>query len=67
MIQERKNIDPKYKWDLSILYADEAAFDADYKEIEERIRAFASYESEMTKSPEQLYAALKDKGYPVIE
>ena len=61
MIQERKNIDPKYKWDLSVLYADEAAFDADYKEIEARIRAFASYESEMTKSPEQLYAVLKEK------
>ena len=27
---ERKEIDKKYKWDLSVIYADEAAFNADY-------------------------------------
>ena len=29
MNYERKDIDPKYNWDLSVIYADEAAFDAD--------------------------------------
>lgn len=61
MVLERKDIDPKYKWDLSAIYADEAAFDADYAKAEKRIRAYASHESTMNTSPEALYAALKEK------
>ena len=37
MVYERKNIDQKYKWDLSVIYADEAAFNADYALAEEKI------------------------------
>lgn len=61
MIKERKNIDAKYKWDLSVLYPDEAAFEEDYKEQEAAISAFAAHETTMNLSAAALYAALKEK------
>ncbi len=60
MVYERKDIDPKYKWDLSVIYADEAAFDADYALAEEKIKAFSAHAETMTQGAEQLYAALCD-------
>ena len=41
MVFERKDIDQKYKWDLSTIYADEAAFNADYALVEKQIRPSA--------------------------
>ena len=38
MIRERKDIEAKYKWDLSVIYKDEAAFNADYALTEEKIK-----------------------------
>ena len=61
MILERKDIDAKYKWDLSVIYPDEESFDRDYAEVEARIRAYAEYENSIVASPEELYAALKEK------
>ena len=60
MVYERKDIDPKYKWDLSVMYADEAAFNADYALAEEKIKAFRAHEQTITNSAEALYAALSD-------
>ncbi|MBR5120524.1 MAG: oligoendopeptidase F, partial [Clostridia bacterium] len=60
MVLERKDIDKKYKWDLSAIYADEAAFNADYALAEKQIKAFRAHEKTITKSAEQLYAALAD-------
>ena len=37
MILERKDIDPKYKWDLSVIYPDEKTFNEDYLEVEKEI------------------------------
>ena len=31
MMMDRKEIDKKYKWDLTVIYADDAAFNSDYK------------------------------------
>ena len=58
MIKERKDIDPKYKWDLSVIYADEDAFFADYKRAEELVKDFAKHEKTITASAEGLYNAL---------
>ncbi|MBO7273835.1 MAG: hypothetical protein J6V22_03165, partial [Clostridia bacterium] len=60
MVYERKDIDKKYKWDLSVIYADEAAFNADYALAEKKIKAFRAHEKTITKSAEDLYAALSD-------
>ncbi len=56
----RKDIDPKYKWDLSVIYADQAAFDADYALAESKIAAFRAHEQTMTSSAEALYETLSD-------
>ena len=60
MVRERKDIEAKYKWDLSVLYKDEAAFNADYALAEAKIAEFKKHESTMTKSGEALYAAISD-------
>ena len=60
MVFERKDIDKKYKWDLSVIYADEAAFNADYALASEKVQAFRKHEATMTKGAQELYAALSD-------
>ena len=60
MQKERKDIDPKYKWDLSVIYKNEAAFEAAYAEAEEAITAFSAHDTTMNTSKEALYAAFCD-------
>ena len=60
MVYERKNVDQKYKWDLSAIYPDMAAFEADYAKAEELIEQFRAHEKTMTSGAEALYAALTD-------
>ena len=40
MALERKDVDQKYKWDLSVIYKDEEAFFDDYKKCEKMISDF---------------------------
>ncbi len=60
MVRERKDIEAKYKWDLSVLYKDEEAFNADYTTAQTKIEEFKKHESTMIQSGEALYAALSD-------
>ncbi len=60
MILERRDIDPKYKWDLTKIYKDEDAFNADYKKCEDMIKEYAKHEAKMLDSAEALYEALRD-------
>ncbi len=57
---ERKDIDPKYKWDLTAIYENEDAFYADYALAEEKIKVYPKHEKTVTASAEGLYAALTD-------
>lgn len=57
---ERKNIDKKYKWDLTVIYSDENAFYADYAKAEKMIKSFASHEKTMCKSAKDFYNTLAD-------
>ena len=57
---ERKDIDPKYKWDLSVIYENEEAFYAEYKKAEKLIRDFAAHEKTMCKSAKDFYSTLSD-------
>ena len=59
MVLERKDIDKKYKWDLSAIYADEAAFNAEFARTEKLIKDFKKLESTMLNSAENLYNTLK--------
>ena len=60
MALERKDIDQKYKWDLSAIYKDENAFFEDYKVAEKLISEFKNHESKMCSSAENFYNALCD-------
>ena len=59
MALERKDVDKKYKWDLSVIYKDEAAFFEDYAKAEKMIKDFAKHEKTIISSAEGLYNALK--------
>ena len=59
MALERKDVDKKYKWDLSVIYKDEAAFFEDYAKAEKMIKAFAAHEKTMLSGAEGLYNTLK--------
>ncbi len=60
MVLERKDIDKKYKWDLTVIYKDEAAFMSDYALAESMIKAFSKHEKTMMSGAEELYATLHD-------
>lgn len=60
MIKDRKDIDKRYKWDLSVIYENENAFFADYAKAEKLIKAFAGHEKTMCKSAKDFYAMLTD-------
>ena len=58
-MKDRKDIPAKYKWDLSVIYADEKAFYEDYAKAEKLIKEFPKHEKTMTKSAEGLYNVLR--------
>lgn len=58
MALDRQQIDAKYKWDLSAIYADEAAFEADFRETEKIIADYPKHERVMKESADSLLSAL---------
>ncbi len=60
MVLERKDVDQKYKWDLSVIYKDENAFNEEYKRAEKLISDFRKHEKTMTSSAFELYNTLCD-------
>ena len=59
MAQERKDIEARYKWDLSVIYASETEFYEDYAKAEKAIEAFSKYQEIMCNSAKDLYNTLK--------
>ncbi|MBQ8380509.1 MAG: oligoendopeptidase F [Clostridia bacterium] len=57
---ERKDIDKKYKWDLTVLYPTNADFESERAACEKRVKAFSAYEKTMCRSGKDLYAALRE-------
>lgn len=55
-VKERADIDAKYKWDLSALYASDAAWEADVAEIEKRIPEIKAMEGSIGQSADNLLA-----------
>ncbi len=58
---DRKDIDPKYKWDLTKIYPTEDAFKADFEEVEALVKKFPAHEKTMTESAAGLLAVLTDE------
>ena len=61
MTEIRADIPSKYKWDLTKIYADMAAFDADFARAKELVEAFPKHAETMTESAQGLYNMLCDK------
>ncbi len=59
-MKKRDEIDSRYKWDLSVIYKDMAAFETDFAKAEKAIGAFPKHEKTMLSSGEALFAALRD-------
>ncbi len=60
MTDNRADIPAKYKWDLTAIYADSAAFDADFARAQEMIAKFPAHAETMTSSAEALLSTLED-------
>ena len=59
MILERKDVDSKYKWDLSVIYSNEDKFFEDYSKCEALVKAYPAHEKTMLQSAEGLYNAIR--------
>jgi oligoendopeptidase F len=57
---ERSEIPDKYKWDLTALYANEAAWQAAKTDLEQRIPALADHQGHLGDSPGRLLKALTE-------
>lgn len=60
MALERRDVEEKYKWDLSVIYKTEEDFNSDLKLAEGKIKAYGKHEGRITNSPEALAKALSD-------
>ncbi len=58
-VPTRDQIDDKYKWDLSAMFADDAAWEAEFKKLDDDIARFrAAHRGKLGASAESLLAAL---------
>ena len=62
-MKERKDIDSKYKWDLTKIYATDAEFQADFDEAQALVKEFPKHEKTMCQSAKGLLEAIKASNY----
>ncbi|MBQ7363019.1 MAG: oligoendopeptidase F [Clostridia bacterium] len=58
-MKDRRDIDPKYKWDLTVIYENERKFFEDYERCEKLISAYPAHEKTMLASAEGLRDAIR--------
>ena len=69
-IRKRCEIDAKYKWDLTHIYADTAAWEADFARAGKLIDEFAAFDGKVAEDPRKViraYFDLNDQLTPVFE
>ncbi len=59
--RDRKDIPEQYKWNIEDMYADQDAWEADYKKSEAAAEAFASWSGKLGDSAENLLGAFTDR------
>jgi oligoendopeptidase F len=57
--KERNEISDKFKWDLSIVYKDETAWEKDFNFVEEKMNQFSNFKGTLLNSSNNLLNALK--------
>jgi len=60
-VPERASIDPRYTWDLTVIFADWAAWEAGFAELDRGIESYKKYEGTLAQGPEQLLRAFRDR------
>lgn len=58
-VKERKDMDPAYMWDLTLMYADDEAWEKELADMDERTAALSMYSGRLHDA-ETVYAFLKD-------
>ncbi len=57
---ERKDIESKYKWDLTVIYPNLDAFTAECGKLKEMIEKYPAHQNTMLSGAKELYSALSD-------
>ena len=68
-LRTRADIDPRYQWDLTHIYADLDAWEKDYAEVSALADAYARYDGHVAEEPRQAirdFFALDDRVTPVF-
>lgn len=50
-LKKRSEMDPKYQWRLTDIYADDAAFEADFQAVARMVKDFAAFEGKVQDDP----------------
>jgi oligoendopeptidase F len=58
-IPERREIDPRYQWDLSSMYADWAAWEADLEELGRQVDRYRALQGTLAGGADRMLAALR--------
>jgi oligoendopeptidase F len=61
LVPPREAIDTKFTWDLSAIFSDWDAWDATYRELDQRIDGFRQFEGTLGQSGERLLSALVEQ------
>lgn len=60
-VKERHEIKEKYKWDLSIVYKNNAEWEKDYSAVSKALKGLLRFKGKMSESSDSLLRALKKK------
>lgn len=60
-LRERADIEEQYKWNISAMYADDEAWEKDFREAAEMAEDFSAYSGRLGESPEVLLEALRTR------
>ncbi len=60
-IPQRADIEEKFKWDLSALYKDDKAWEADYTKAQQIIESAKEYSGKLNDSPKTLFDCLENR------
>ena len=61
LVPPREAIDPEFTWDLSAIFSDWEAWDAAYRELDQRIDAYRQFEGTLGQGGQRLLSALAEQ------
>ncbi len=58
-IMTREQVEEKYTWDLSVMYADDATWEADFEALKEKLPKLSAVQGSLSESSDQLAGAIE--------